>query len=55
MRKAVLTGALILLAGLYAVTLQADTLVRDAKGNIIYQYSNGVMYVQRQRKIRTHC
>ena len=44
MRKATLTGALILLAGFNAVTLHADIMVRDAKANIIYQYSNGVMY-----------
>lgn len=44
MRKNHFAGALILMAGFFAATLHADIFVRDAKGNVIYQYSNGVMY-----------
>ena len=44
MRKSCLFGAAVLLSGFLAAALHADTMVRDAKGNIIYQYSNGVMY-----------
>ena len=36
--------AVLLLAGGFAGTLHADIMVHDAKANIIYQYSNGVMY-----------
>lgn len=36
--------AVLLLAGCFAGNLRADIMVRDAKANIIYQYSNGVMY-----------
>ena len=44
MRKMHGIGALVVMTALLAGTLAADTLVRDAKGTIIYQYSNGVMY-----------
>ena len=44
MRKMNLGRAIILLAGFFAGTLHADIMVRDAKANIIYQYSNGVMF-----------
>lgn len=44
MRKSFAVWALLLLAGLCAVPLRADIMVRSAKGDIIYQYSNGVMY-----------
>ncbi|MBO4303721.1 MAG: hypothetical protein J6A21_03990 [Lentisphaeria bacterium] len=36
--------AVLLLVGCFGATLCADTMVRDAKGTIIYQYSNGIMY-----------
>ena len=36
--------ALAALTVAFAGTLRADTMVRDAKGNIIYQFSNGVMF-----------
>ena len=44
MRKGFAGWALLLLAGVFAVSLQADIMVRNAKGDIIYQYSNGIMY-----------
>ena len=44
MRKTFLVWAVILLAGSLTPTLHADIFIRDAKANIIYQYSNGVMY-----------
>ena len=44
MKKSYLAWAIILLSGMFAGTLQADIMVRDKKANIIYQYSNGVMY-----------
>ena len=46
MKSISLKSAAILLAGLFlsAGTLYADIMVRDAKGKVIYQYSNGVMY-----------
>ena len=44
MRKFIFRTAAFLLAGAFAATLHADTMIRDAKANIIYQYSNGVMY-----------
>ncbi len=44
MRKSFAGWVLLLLAGVFAVPLQADIMVRSAKGDIIYQYSNGVMY-----------
>ncbi len=44
MRKGFAGWALLLLAGVFTGTLQADIMVRSAKGDIIYQYSNGVMY-----------
>lgn len=36
----------VILAGLFlsAGTLPADTMIRDAKGKLLYQYSNGIMY-----------
>ena len=44
MKKSHLAWAIVLLTGMFAGTLQADIMVRDKKANIIYQYSNGVMY-----------
>ena len=44
MRKSFACWTILLLAGFCAVPLRADILVRSAKGDIIYQYSNGVMY-----------
>ena len=44
MRKTFLGLAIVLLAGGLTATLHADIFIRDAKANIIYQYSNGVMY-----------
>ena len=44
MRKSFAGWALLLLAGPCAVPLRADIMVRSAKGDIIYQYSNGIMY-----------
>ena len=44
MRKLYFGWGLLLLAGLFAESLHADIFVRDAKANVIYQYSNGVMY-----------
>lgn len=35
---------LLLLTGFVSLSVFADTFVRDAGGNVIYQYSNGVMY-----------
>lgn len=45
-----LAAALVL--GLIAGTIQADIFVRDAKGQVLYQYSNGIMYegLARQNK-----
>lgn len=36
--------AVALVLSLTAGALMADTMVRDARGNVIYQYSNGIMY-----------
>ncbi|MBO4633494.1 MAG: hypothetical protein J5858_16380 [Lentisphaeria bacterium] len=44
MRNFNLGWAIILLTGCFAGTLCADVMVRNAKGTIIYQYSNGIMY-----------
>ena len=44
MRNSIIRTAAFLLAGAFAATLHADTMIRDAKANIIYQYSHGVMY-----------
>ena len=35
---------LLLLAGVFTGTLQADIFVRGPKGAVLYQYSNGIMY-----------
>ena len=44
MRTSTIAAATLLIAGVFSATLHADTMVRDAKANIIYQYSNGVMF-----------
>ncbi|MBQ7207618.1 MAG: hypothetical protein IJS01_07470 [Lentisphaeria bacterium] len=44
MKRSYFAWGVILLAGGLTATLRADTMIRDAKANIIYQYSNGVMY-----------
>ncbi|MBQ9501474.1 MAG: hypothetical protein IJU70_04890 [Lentisphaeria bacterium] len=44
MKRTIFAGSILLLAGFLAGTLHADILVRDRKGGVIYQYSNGVMY-----------
>ena len=35
---------LLLLAAAFAAPLHADIFIRDSRANVIYQYSNGVMY-----------
>ncbi len=42
--------AIVLMVGCFAGTLHADIMIRDAKANIIYQYSNGVMFKGRARE-----
>ena len=44
MSKTFIGWAMLLLTGCFAAALHADTMIRDAKGQIIYQYSNGVMF-----------
>ena len=44
MKTSFVGRAILLLAGVFAGTLQADIFVRSPKGAVIYQYSNGVMY-----------
>lgn len=44
MSRRLIASLFIVCMGLCAPGLRADTMVRDAGGNVIYQYSNGVMF-----------